>query len=706
MSRSIGTIAFCIVVSASQDPVARLLAQGGPFDPEEWPPTIDESKMVHFVSVDSAFDPPAETWTPVLSVLTGGDQVTEPITIGGHDGLKETGQYLNVRDPEYAAWADVPTIDILVQVYGDEAVLGAGGNPRDFVFLTGILPELAFPAGGSIPAECKNRRWNWFLFRIPNGIRPSDGQRLVGTIPANAQGDYSAGGVNGGTIRFENVPGLKIRLVAFGEEGAFGAPEDTNVCAPAEECPPEPETNHVWVDIAAGTSHYLEVLDGGDQAVTFEDGIGPPGDARRAVRPNGLYMNFGIQENYLGVPCNDPRAMKICVTYYDDPALAGARFGPEAYATDDQGGVAFFPSQNWQVLGAGGNWVQRSWVVPAVSLAGVNAAPLTGGPRLAFENGAPIAISRVDMAILRKGDHPLAGQDPIADCYADPLICTDAYGNYAELDLGAGVQNGLAPGTSGGDQEMVTAEAGPAGDRRLAVRPAFEDGTPGFAHNFLNFAIVGEPFGPSSQPNARLAICVTYYDDPELAGASFRPEVYQTEREGTVTFGFTDPSIAVALEGTDEWREAYFEIPDVKFLGVNQGPQAAARFVLSGKIFFTRVRYAVIRPCGPWEGVNWLDDCGKEGPSGTPFVRGDANADGGINITDGIYVLNFLFLGGPEPPCGEASDTNGDGGVNITDGIYVLNFLFLGGPEPPAPYPDCGDLGPEVNCASFPPCAP
>jgi hypothetical protein len=65
----------------------------------------------------------------------------------------------------------------------------------------------------------------------------------------------------------------------------------------------------------------------------------------------------------------------------------------------------------------------------------------------------------------------------------------------------------------------------------------------------------------------------------------------------------------VALEGTDTWRTAYWEITDIKFAGVNQGPQAAARFWLGDKIYFTRVRYAVIRPCGPLAGVNLLQDC-------------------------------------------------------------------------------------------------
>ena len=47
----------------------------------------------------------------------------------------------------------------------------------------------------------------------------------------------------------------------------------------------------------------------------------------------------------------------------------------------------------------------------------------------------------------------------------------------------------------------------------------------------------------------------------------------------------------------------------MNFGGVNQGPQAAARFVTSGKILFSRVRYAVIRPCGPQAGVNLLEAC-------------------------------------------------------------------------------------------------
>ena len=35
-----------------------------------------------------------------------------------------------------------------------------------------------------------------------------------------------------------------------------------------------------------------------------------------------------------------------------------------------------------------------------------------------------------------------------------------------------------------GDQEMILEEAGPVQERRMSVRPAFDDGTPGFPHMY------------------------------------------------------------------------------------------------------------------------------------------------------------------------------------------------------------------------------
>lgn len=631
-------------------------AQTGPFDPEAWPPTLDVNKVVHFVVTDSSLTSPGGSWTEGLQILSGGDQGTQDTDIGGHTGKKVTGSYLNVADSEFTAWADSETIDILVQVYGNDAVLTAAGQPRNFNFLTGTLPELNAPNGGQIPLEGKNGLWNWVLFRIPNGIRASDGTRFVGSIPANAQGGIAAGGVNGGTIRFESVPNLIVRVIAFGQEGAFGTPEDINLFRPAASCDPEPNTNLAGIDINANTADHIQVINNGDQTVVFQDGVGPANDKRRAVRPEVTFLNFGITDNYLGKPCNDPRAVKVCVDFYDDPAFAGldVRFGPEAYATDAQTGIGIYDPAKRQVLAGTGAWIRRSWTIPAVNLRGVNAGTLTAGPRFASENGQ-VFVSRYQLAVLRTGDHPLAGQDPLANCYEDPNVCTDAYGNYAELDLGKDVRNGLDVGSSGGDQNMIVEEAGPANDRRQAVRPAQDDGAAGFAHQYLNFAITGEALGPSSQPPARLAICITYYDDPNLVGTRIRPEVYQTVRNGVDTLGFTDDTWLVTLEGTDQWRTAYWEIPDMKFTGVNQGPQAAARFTtvdagdVQAKIAVTRVRYAVIRPCGPTAGVNLLADCKPVTDVTLGIARDGSNVKLSWPATaEGFQIQATADLGNPQ----------------------------------------------------------
>jgi hypothetical protein len=643
------SVILCVALRAQQLPE-------GPFPPEQWPASVDKTKTVHFMSVGDAIAPPVDTWENTLSIRNDGDQTTTALRIGGFNGVKATGNYMNVADTGFTEWADEDVIDILMQVYGDATVLAANGTPRNFNFLIGTLPELDAPVGGQLPVEAKNQHWNWVLFRIGNSLRPSDGSHRVGSIPANAQGATAAGGVNGGTIRMESVRNLIVRAVAFGPAGAFGEPEQVNKFSSSEACAPEPETNLARIDLASSQTDRMILLNDRDQTVTIETNVGPANDKRRAARPNGEFMNFAVTNNYLGFPCNEAKTVKICLEYFDDPALTGSRFGPEAYATDNKGGVNFVAEDQWQTLAGTGLWARRSWTIPNVNLSGTNVAPNTGGPRLIFERSAPIFISQFNLGIFRTGTNSLAGIDPLQDCFSDPDFCKGIYGNFAELDLANGINDGLAPGSSGGDQEMIQAEAGPANDRRLAIRPAREDGTAGSAHQYLNFAITDEKLGPTSQPGVRLAICVSYYDDHALIGSTFRPEVYISDRGGTEGFAFVPTTANVALEGTDRWRTAYFEITDVKLNGVNQGPQAAARFTLSDKIFFSRIRYGVIRPCGPDANVNPLEDCK---PASGVLLTARRNTDGTVRISWPLTAVGFSLQENPDPsnPVGWVSNT-------------------------------------------------
>lgn len=69
---------------------------------------------------------------------------------------------------------------------------------------------------------------------------------------------------------------------------------------------------------------------------------------------------------------------------------------------------------------------------------------------------------------------------------------------------------------------------------------------------------------------------------------------------------------------------------------------------------------------------------------GPPCVnRGDMNLSNTINSADIIFLVNYVFKGGPIPPCGGvAGDVNCAGGVTSADIIYLVNFVFKGGPAP------------------------
>lgn len=64
------------------------------------------------------------------------------------------------------------------------------------------------------------------------------------------------------------------------------------------------------------------------------------------------------------------------------------------------------------------------------------------------------------------------------------------------------------------------------------------------------------------------------------------------------------------------------------------------------------------------------------------WLCGDANGNGvGPDIEDLVYLVNYMFSGGPVPPELAAVDVNGNGiGPDIEDLVYLVAFMFGGGP--------------------------
>lgn len=62
---------------------------------------------------------------------------------------------------------------------------------------------------------------------------------------------------------------------------------------------------------------------------------------------------------------------------------------------------------------------------------------------------------------------------------------------------------------------------------------------------------------------------------------------------------------------------------------------------------------------------------------------GDANDDGIADVSDAVWVINYVFVGGEPPqPVLACGDANGDATVDISDAVWLINYIFVGGETP------------------------
>lgn len=72
---------------------------------------------------------------------------------------------------------------------------------------------------------------------------------------------------------------------------------------------------------------------------------------------------------------------------------------------------------------------------------------------------------------------------------------------------------------------------------------------------------------------------------------------------------------------------------------------------------------------------------------------GDANNDGTRDVSDAMYIINFVFNSGQQPSPLRVGDGNCDGSVDVSDATYLISFIFSSGSSPCDPddngVPDC-----------------
>lgn len=69
------------------------------------------------------------------------------------------------------------------------------------------------------------------------------------------------------------------------------------------------------------------------------------------------------------------------------------------------------------------------------------------------------------------------------------------------------------------------------------------------------------------------------------------------------------------------------------------------------------------------------------------YICGDADGSTSVSISDAVYLIQYIFAGGPAPIPLEAGDCDCSGLVTISDAVFLINYIFGGGPAPCASCP-------------------
>jgi hypothetical protein len=61
---------------------------------------------------------------------------------------------------------------------------------------------------------------------------------------------------------------------------------------------------------------------------------------------------------------------------------------------------------------------------------------------------------------------------------------------------------------------------------------------------------------------------------------------------------------------------------------------------------------------------------------------GDANGDAKVSVGDAVFIINYVFRGGPSPQEDKCADPNNDYMINTGDAVFLVNRIFRDGLGP------------------------
>ena len=120
---------------------------------------------------------------------------------------------------------------------------------------------------------------------------------------------------------------------------------------------------------------------------------------------------------------------------------------------------------------------------------------------------------------------------------------------------------------------------------------------------------------------------------------------------------------------------------------------SSANFGLRATVGQTATGYGESQNFGLSHGF-WQEFEGGGGTCCMGEIRGNVDYDVGdnIDISDLVFLVDYMFTGGPAPECWEEANVDGSGpatppdegsdDIDISDLVYLVDYMFTGGPPP------------------------
>jgi len=180
---------------------------------------------------------------------------------------------------------------------------------------------------------------------------------------------------------------------------------------------------------------------------------------------------------------------------------------------------------------------------------------------------------------------------------------------------------------------------------------------------------------------------------PRASGQALRPKFIK----GCLNSGLPlIPALFTPADNGYECSQDTFQFTWSKSLEVNyslqyaQDPDFTTGVVTKNGLTDTSYAISLPRQTYYWHAKSY-NQCGKESAyQDSPFsfyvyVSGDASKDGIVDVSDIVYLLNYLYRGGPQPDPPQSADVYPDQVLDVSDLVFLLNYLYRHGFAPACP---------------------